>query len=81
MLDNLFNNDLLRSSLYFGYNLNLYLDRGLLYVFGLVGLYRGLNLLSYITILTSCIKSGYSLLILFNLCCSLALKAICNTPH
>lgn len=53
MLDNLFNNNLLRSSLQIGYNLNMYLDRGLLYVFGLVGLYRGLNLLSYKTILTS----------------------------
>lgn len=50
MLDNLFNNQILRSSLYFGYYLNNYLDKGLLYIYGPQGLYNSLNLLSYKTI-------------------------------
>lgn len=47
MLDNIFNNDILRSVLNFSYYLNLYIDRGLLYIYGPVGLYRSLNILSY----------------------------------
>lgn len=57
MFDNLFNNYLLRSSLHFSYYLNLYLDKGLLYVFGLVGIFKALNFASYKTLLTSSNKT------------------------
>ena len=47
MMDNLFNNNLLRSSLTIGHYLNQFVDRGVLYVFGLVGISRALNNMSY----------------------------------
>jgi len=60
MLDNLFNNQLLRFFLYIGYYLNLFLDKGILYIFGPMGIYKSFNILSYKSISLS--SNNYSLI-------------------
>lgn len=59
MLDNLFNNHLIRIFLYIGYYLNLFLDKGILYLFGPIGTYKSFNILSYKAITLS--SNNYSL--------------------
>lgn len=60
MLDNLFNNHLLRLFLYLGYYLNIFLDKGILYIFGPIGTFRSFNILSYKSISLS--SNNYSLI-------------------
>lgn len=47
MLDQILNNVILRSSLYLGYLLNHFVDKGLLQIYGPMGLYNALNKVSY----------------------------------
>jgi hypothetical protein len=60
MFDYIFNNHFLRFFLYIGYFLNLFLDKGILYIFGPSGLFKTFNLLSYKSITLS--SNNYSLI-------------------
>lgn len=60
MLDNIFNNNLLRFFLYIGYYLNLFMDKGILYIYGPTGIFKSFNILSYKSITLS--SNNYSLI-------------------
>ena len=53
MIDQVLNNVILTYSLYYSILLNLYIDKGLLHVYGPTGLSNILNIVSYNTILLS----------------------------
>nr|YP_008474885.1 NADH dehydrogenase subunit 5 [Diddensiella santjacobensis]AGS44125.1 NADH dehydrogenase subunit 5 [Diddensiella santjacobensis] len=47
LIDQILNNIILRSMLYFSMLCNMYVDRGILYIYGPRGLYNAINIMSY----------------------------------